>query len=400
LDPNDLVRIVAASAFVYSVGLCHAMVIPAITPDLRSVLLVVIGQIVFSTSILPYVASKFAGDEGMPRGSATPTIQVLMTAATIAFIAQVYRTRSRRLGIWFYVALVFVFPMMLRIVVPRRSVSTSTARLAPRQLHASGFNAWRSNVFRNDDGANEFYLTSDLIGGSPQHTYVLVAARVEVERGKRGRVEIPISRPIILSWPQPPNVEGVRWTGTLRSEKPAIGTNFPMSQRQASALTHSHRRVVLRARIEVLEPRVSIRVPLVRGQTAVSTRQRLRILSANPGDLRVTGAQIGQHSQLDRDLRDRDLFDYVVINRSLGQGAIPSRGGATWSGALVLPGDGGSRATIHLLPEDYYRVPFDTVRAGFFKSNENWIAGAELLRIEWRSLGSYPVTVNLPLENR
>jgi hypothetical protein len=399
LDPNELVRIVAASTFAYGLALCMATIIAAITPDLRSVLLIVIGQVVVSNTILRYIAAKIAGDDGMPREYASIAIQLLMSAATIALIAQVYRTRSRRLGIWTYVGLTLVLPIVLSIIVPRRSVSPSTARLAPPQLQAPWLNAWRSHVFR-DDGANKFYLGSHFTGGSPQHAYMLVASRVDVEREKRGRVEIPISRPILLNWPQPPNIEGVRWTGNPRSAKPATMMSFPVSRRQASALSKPNSRVVLRARIEVLEPRVSIQVPLVRGRTAVGKRQRLKILSAYPGDLRVSGARIGQHSVVERALRDFELFEYVVINRSLGQGAIPGRGGATTSGALVLAGDGGSRATMHLLPEDFYREPFDTVTAGFFKTNENWIAGAELLRIEWRSLGSYPVAVNLPLENR
>jgi hypothetical protein len=390
LDARDFTSIVLASALGYGSSLLGATVIASMTPDVRSVILIYIANFVFMNTVVMYFVLKRTGGDVVARFPMV--VGFLVFAATQLLIAQVYRARSRRLGIWLFVITSLLSPLVVLTVFPVPTVAPSTSKAAPAQLQAADFSAWRTNV-TSSNGDDQFYVYGQLSGGSPHHAYVVVDARVEVE-GERGTtLRIPVTSPIFLNRPLAPNVDGVRWIQDAQPPVYRAGMNVRVSRRQVSALSSPSTRVALRARIEILEPRISAPVPLVRGTVAVSNRQRLKVLSTYPGDLRVAASRIAQHSVPDQGLKDfgSNLFEYALISRPFHEAVALKRKPVAIGSALVITGGGGSRETVQLTTEDVFRRTS-------FEPGMDWLASAELLRIEWRSLGSYPVTVDLPLD--
>jgi hypothetical protein len=389
LGAGDFSRIMLASALTYGSSLLGAVIIASVTPDVRSVILIYIANIVFTNTVVMYVLVKLKRDVEsiqLPIAVAIPAF-----LATLVLLVQVYRTRSRRLGIGLFVMSSVVFPIVMLGLFPQASVEPSTSKSAPLELQGSGFDAWRTGVTRTN-GENLLHVYGQISGGSPHHAYVIVAARVEVERERSATVRIPVTRPVFVSTPLPPNVNGVRWMEDSRAPFAAAGMYVRVSRRQASALSNSNKRVLLRARIEVLESRISATVPLARGKVAVNSGQRLKILSTYPDDLSVAAWRVAQHSVPEHGINDvgRRVVEFAMMNRPLREAVVLRREGSTGGSGLVIPGGGGVREKVQLTTEDVFRKDR-------FEPVMGWLANAELLRIEWRSVGSYPVTVDLPL---
>jgi hypothetical protein len=236
----------------------------------------------------------------------------------------------------------------------------------------------------------EIALRAGLVGGSRQHAYVLVNAHAEVHARAGNTFVVPIESPVFLNRPPLPRIERVLWTAS--SQRPVtVDIPLKLPENQVAPVSLDGAQIVLRGQIEVLEVRVNHVVPLVPGSSAVGKGERLELLEVDTRDqgvvMKVASSTIGNHHERTRS-RWNYHFDFALINRRLEQGWLLTRfeGHGTLSG-LVIPGaNGWSALSVLTLSSDV---------SGPLPLDPTWPDGAELARLRWYSLGSYPVTAEL-----
>lgn len=389
-----LASLIGESALAFGGMLVGAALVAAFTPNLQSYLLVSALLLIAYNVIGMSLTLAMHGPAADTTRLALP-IGFALDLIPLVVVAHMYRTRSRKLGIW---AQVFLFIASL-VVIPLLSMPAPAAVYAehepPAHVATPALGAWLDPRFNH--GTKDLTVYAQLDSPSQEHRYVLAGSHAELRYPDGMAVRVPIEHLTYLNRPALPHLAGTRWRHASSGYRPtgpaAYETAIPLelSPEQWRAISNGEARLVIQGRIEVLERRMRLSVSLARGGVAFNSGQRLRVLSVNTvGEtvqLEVSRSRVGRAEPWQADPPAFDESEYALINRALNEALALRRGAGNGTGlGLVIPGTDGFRRTVRLSAQ----WPASGHNA---VDGASWLDGAELLRFEWHSVGSYPVSI-------
>lgn len=390
----ELASLIRESARVLGSMLVGAALVAAFTPNLQSYLFVSALLLIAHNVIGMSLSYAMHGPDAVSTHLAMP-IGFALSLTPLLVVAQMYRTRSRKLGIWAQVLLFIAGFAVIPFLSMRASAAVYAEHEPPAQVATPALGVWLDPRLAHDTDDPTVYAHLD--GLSQEHRYVLAGSYAELRYTDGMATTIPIERLTYLNRPALPRLAGTRWRQASTEDWPtgpaAYEAAIPLelSPEQRRVLSNGDARLVIHGRIEVLERRMPLSVSLARGGVAVNRGQRLRVLSVNTvGEtvrLDVSRSRVGRAEPWQADAPAFDESEYVLINRALNEALALRRGASNGTGlGLVIAGTHGFRETVRLTAQ--WRPSGRNAVDG-----ASWLDGAELLRFEWHSVGSYPVSI-------
>jgi hypothetical protein len=320
--------------------------------------------------------------------------------ATLLLLAWLYRSRRRRRAI------------LLGVVLLAATLAIELSGI----VGPIGANAWIGlPVAQSPDGEPPVALQAGLeasvripeagrdpvvavalAGGSPYHAYSLSSVTVRLE-SRDGRV-VDVSSDRNRRWLDLPTVRldsAVEIPGTARGAW-SYGVSFELTRDQRAELASGIAAVTIEGRMEVFEQRIAGSVRLLPGARAAHGGRRVHVLDVEDFvdettiTLSVSSvAGVGSHG-LGEPGSNQFLVPHVLHDASRAEAIrLTSGGSSSGSVGFVIPGSGSRRQVIEL------STPTSLGAGDAQRPHEPWAGRSNLLSIEWRSIGSYPVTATV-----
>ena len=392
---RELPQILMHSFLTYQLLLLVAALLAAITPNLRTFALVLIGY----TVVFPYVVSLLAPSASQSTNSGSIGNYLHFVEAFAVFVLVLtWQYSTRRVK----VARVAVFCMLIANTALGRThwfdppVAVSSGRLSP-ELRTQNLTV-ASYQTSHDNEQESLLIQLQIEGQSPDHKYRITSADIFLEAADGSREKIGQtmldSRVVSLSLP-PPSLPGVRLMGF----KPRFADGFLRTRITASQLERigsGALRPVIHGTVSVAEARDLPALPFKKGAESTAQGRRIRILKNAPGvrgeqaELRVMHlsrpAWPVQGFPFVFRFPEAD-FEYAIVNSSRSEGMLlqqrSSSGGML--APLIEPGSWVSEIGLEVRTSARDSMPFVPDSA--------WLAEAKLHVVEWVELGSYEVTI-------
>jgi hypothetical protein len=390
--------VLAGGALSMALFLSTAAVIAALTPDLRTFLLVSIGLVVVENVIL--LSAMGASGELRTIRLSGRSLEVITLIATLLLLAWLYRSRRRGRAI------------LLGVVLLAATLAIELSGI----VGPIGANAWIGlPVAQSPDGEPPVALQAGLeasvripeaggdpvvavalAGGSPYHAYSLASVTIRFET-RDGRI-VDVSSDRNRMWLDMPTVRldsAVEIPGTARGAW-SYGLSLELTRDQRSDLASGIAAVTVEGRMEVFEQRIASSVRLLRGARVAHDGRRVRVLDVEDFvdettiTLSVSSvAGVGSHG-LGEPGSNQFLVPHVLHDASRAEAIrLTSGGSSSGSVGFVIPGSGSRRQVIEL------STPTSLGAGDAQRPHEPWAGRSNLLSIEWRSIGSYPVTATV-----
>jgi hypothetical protein len=386
LPADDLIQLIATDALLLAGIMMSGMLLGAVTPNLSTFLAAGVGLLVAQTVIAQYVAYEIykAGGDELSTQRVLPRIVFLLIE--LGIVLYFYRSRSR--GVWLYASYWILGLLVGVLLIPKNLVAKRDTLEAPAAMRFT-LEVWQdTSQFRSN--SQDITLVHRFGGESSRYAYVLraitelqsVSGRVSQIRGLGSNTE--------LITPKPPQLASASW----RIE----GSRTPRSFAHSVTVTPEQRRVwqgeqsTMRVRgvIEIFEPYVTGQSPLVIGGAISSPGERIRILSVDPNNedfLSLNISRVVRSSEPGRHAFSH-IFEFGLINTETNEAIRLSEGGSHGAGAGVVLSNRASQMTQNLR---LGRTERDTLPDWRIAASEQY----QLVRIRWRSLGTYPVDVQV-----
>lgn len=381
---SDFIRLSAEAGATYLTILLSAALVAALTRDMRSFLLAMIGAFISSQIIGGLVAARF-GDHRWVELS-----MIIYMILAVLLMAWQYRSHRRRWGAVAAILLIIAWaatPSATR-TQPSKPAPQVTA-VAP-ELRAGVRPAGSlAAQLRHASAGNPLYIPLEAAAGVEGYRYVVRSARVTLHRpGSVDTVAVDIPQPIIVKH-APISADTIAWLGHTTHWPPGAGLSVELTADQLAGVRNGTTTLHVDVTVVLEASRVLATLPLMSSATVSLPGARLRISDDAPesGGVQVSMSAVGSHIALASSpmsgLTDRYNFALVNRERSPTEGAV-----LAWSsghggvGNFVLPG---SRATSYVFD---FRIPADSTGK---QLSHAWVEGSELLVAEWRPVGSYGV---------
>jgi len=382
---SELTRFVGRSALSWGVMLGLSAMIAAVTPDLRTFLLV--GVIGFAARNIGGLVPRMAGLEGFaPDATLMAGLSVAALLASVTILAHVYRTRRQRQGIG--LALLPFF-----MILPASMGSATLERPEPA---ASEVAAARRAVIEVVDAVldrEQVTVFLRVSGEDPGLGYSLFGATVHLVAADGASIDLDgISRPTLLNVPNVALGPGIEWTpaGQLRLQRPlAMGIDFDLTPEQRASLAAGITDARIDGRIEVLEPATGVSIPFETGASGGSDGRRIRITDIRETRYetvaRVLVSTVGT-DRFERHPVGSPLPEFLLVDVARSEiGRLDAR-----SATGANPGTGISYSDLELSTPQPPLVG-STTRP----SHQPWSHRAQLVAIDWPAIGSYPVSLTV-----
>lgn len=387
------------SVWPYAAILVVTALIGALTRDLKSFLLVLVGWFLASQFYLPFI-TRLLGQES--RGFVAPWIvDSAVSVLILCVIADAYRRRRMLRSAVLGAATLLAAPFTNALKQPAHAASVvgEYPALADSLRPRIETQPWRIGEFYGGEGRQTVGFPVTLAGTAPGVWYGLVESslRLELPDGSVTQEEVdsrfvwltrgPLQLSGDVTWLQkPPSDAGGGWPQVLMI--PALG-KFNRDGAKAT-LTGT---VVAYRPVEVASLPVRPGASFVRNGrrlTLITTEVRATGMSEGPEvAVRMTVARPG--SDLSR-LMGRtpwQAFGYALVDAS-GREAVPlieSRWNTSGGSGLVVPGSEGERQLLRLQYRAQRRDSTPQLKG-------DWTSGSASLRlIDWEPIGSFPITV-------
>ena len=363
-------------------ALIFVSVLAAVTQDLRAFLLVEFGILIVQNTLgmMIYFRISESGYRLPTWFSAIGSVAIL--AAGLLLVLHQYKTRFRRVRL---VVALLVGNFLLGVFTVRPE-SPNKPRNRSRTTAPQGLlEAWRSpGIFASWDAS----LTVRLTGTDSRYAYVFYPTAYLRERYD-GETRIGRMPNILnLQNAQPPAIEGATWRERESDVPVARGTTLRLSHSEFSEYNRLDATVKLKGYIEVFEPYAAARAPLVKGNWLISAGERISIVDVREDRedaINVGISRVSRVPEIDQLSLGFARADFALLNTSTNEVASLSPGGGSSGPGTILPHRGSYRKMQGLRTAS----PRDTVPRWPLGRGE----GVDLIRIRWRSLGSYPVDV-------
>jgi hypothetical protein len=390
--------VLVGGALSMTLFLSTAAIIAALTPDLRTFLLVEIGLVVVANVVL--LSAMGASGELRTIRLSGRSLEIITLIATLLLLAWLYRSRRRGRAILLGVVLLAATLVIERsgIVGPIGAnawtglpVAQSPAGEPPVALEAG----LEASVHIPEAGRDPMVSVA-LAGGSPYHAYSLssVTIRFEMRDGRtvdvssdRNRLWLNLATVRLDSATEIPGSAGGAWSS---------GVSYELTRDQRANVASGIAAVTVEGRMEVFEQRIASSVRLLRGARVAHDGRRVRVLDVEDFvdettiTLSVSSvAGVGSHG-IDELGSYPFLVPHVLHDASRADAIrLTSSGSSSGSVGFVIPGSGSRRQVIDLST---------SARPGAGDAqqpHEPWAGRSNVVSIEWRSIGSYLVTATV-----
>jgi hypothetical protein len=387
---TGLAGLLASASWNFGEILIITALIAALTRDLKSFLVATIIWFIASQFYVNFV-NRVIGSErnGMLEWWA---VDAMVSGAVLLVIARAYRHRRLASSATFAVLLLLVTPFAPVLTrSATRSVLPSVAILADSLRPRIETHPWQIPEVAGSGGRTTIGFPVDLVGASPGIWYALVEPRLHVELPDGSAREEDVDSRFVWLSREPLQLRGgERWLVTPPSD--ARGS-FPqvLLIPGLARVNHLGARATLTGTVVAYRPSEVADLPLREGASFVDNGRRLTVVSMTSTDrgpqvsVRLTTARLG--SDLSRAMGSTrwQAFGYVLVDSATREGMpLTERGYSTAGGSgLVLPGSEGQRMRISL---SYWEGRPDSLNL----STRNW---SSLRLIDWKPIGSFPITV-------
>jgi hypothetical protein len=253
---------------------------------------------------------------------------------------------------------------------------------APVALHAP-VEGWRDPRPFNGTGVNLAVLVR-LRGGSDQYAYVLSAsASLKPIQGASQAVTTPVSD-VPLNVPRMPELPGATWR-SMRQQRVGSPVLLNLTPNQLTQINEQGATIRLKGLVQVWEPYVSGQTTLRRGNTITSAGERARITEVGPHSGAYITLNISSISRPPVLRNSNRMIDFALVHTPTGDAIELNQNRDQWQGAGMLPLANVNRRIIGL-------SPFETAMPDWVIQDSDDL---QLMRIRWRSLGSYPVDIEV-----
>jgi hypothetical protein len=384
------VRLVTESAWIYGIWLLIAMLVGALTRDLRSFTTTLIGAPV--VMVLLSAVSMFV------RKATTPTSLVTVRLVSVVFVlvglvgasallVALYRTRTA--GKWTWLGAILAGTASFAAIY----VAPPTAVAATQQQTTSPSDAAEFFIELVDypNSPPQITLGVSRIGNSDRLvTLDSVQLKLRVADGTTLEiphrfVAIPITRPRLLG------ADSVEWLGTSQYAAPETRSGVQITRRQAEQLRKGIVSATVEGRTWAVEPRVLFTLPFRTGQTMRRDGRTVRIMVAartvddSLGTVSTTTIERSRTLQtVDEYRRAWGTPQYVLVNHAEHQAVLPNANmNGSGSASLVLPGAWKSERWSSL--QWFARNP---------PVDDAWLGNATLAVLDWTYVGDATISVN------
>ena len=339
----ELLALIARSAWIYALWLLIAMMLAALTPDLRTFtieLSLIPVSLMLTTSVLVVVIPRLF--QGIFR-SPTPRAWVLNTSGV-------------------------------------------TDNLMPPFV-----------VEIPSSGSGRTHLTVGVDSSLPTgRLLTLESVMLTLHLRNGGRLRVPVPSALMLERPVLPVGGEVRWVGGLPYSAKEHSQVVHLTREQRNAIDRGVTGASLDGTVVAVEPGVALTLPCRPGESRRSGAKAVDVVAAHPGNYAiatVTRSWIGRTGPPEADWLTGAMWDmprYVLVNRARGEATVAGRAhGGGSSTALVLPGVGRWTEPTHL-----YRV---SRSEKYVPWSEHWLHSAELVVLDWRVRARGHIRVNAAL---
>jgi hypothetical protein len=399
---TKLLVLLGKSVWVYSLWLLIAMLVAAVTRDLRTFTTVIVIMPVLMGIAL--VLSTL-GQDVWTGGIAEPTVTVtgtakLVTSTVVMLVGMscavmslilLYRTRSMRRSTWAAVIAAVPCLFLTIFIFPQRRASAGASALT---LAAKPGVAVE---IRTDQGQTRISFEP----GPPRPTNRLLTLdggvlKLTLRNGDV--IRLPVDSRLTLETPALPVAERIRWIGPEAFSRGSGGMHsVRLTRKQRDAVKAGVASASLEGTISAVEPRASATIPLRSGEVRTSDGSVVRIVGVNsaPDDsiaavVRTSISGAGSPESQALAMSWWDTPRYALVNRLRGEAAMagPGRNGGSTQ-ALVLPG--AWRWTEKTLLQRVTRfneeIPIDNM----------WLQGAEVVVIDWKYVGRSKIHIDATL---
>jgi hypothetical protein len=385
---RDVPGALGTETMTYARWILTAMVIGAITRDLRSVIIVFVGVPV----LLVVISLWGAGTQSQPAraihyaGLMTAIIELVFVAACVALLAYLYRSRDARPLTWVagFVAVMIGFvsvtpePTGADVDLPA-SLSRTAVRL---DLEPGG------STF-NGVPQLSFGLWIDSLPAAQQLQFV---DGFMVLHGRDGTVlRVPFGRSRSGYDFQAHATSRVTWLGETQPSRRGVHSAVPVTDSVRRLLESGIASVGLDGRVLVSTPDFADTVPLNVGSTIEHRGERTRLTKWTYGlgrasvSLNSLAVVLQPKPSVPFSAGQWEL-EYSLVNEVRHEAvALQSRGGSSQMGWLVLPGTQTMSTTVQL------ETPMEHTGVRAASIDDDWFRDARLVITHWVPKGSYPV---------
>ena len=378
----ELVLMLAEGAVALFGTLIFVSILAAVTPDLRAFLLVGFGIMIVQNTIGMMIYFRT-----LETGYRLPTwfsaiASAAMLAAGLLLVFHQYKTHFRAVRL---VVALMAGNFLLGAFTVNPETPNRPQNRRPTTAPRGVLEAWRApgGIARSWDVA----VTVRLTGADSRYAYVFypTAYRRDLYDG-----EVRIGRmPTILNLQnaQPPAIEGATWRERETDKPVTRTTDLKLSQSEFSEYNRLDAIVKLKGYVEVFEPYAAARAPLLKGNWLISPGERVNVVGVRQDRGDAINVGISRVSRV-QDIEQLSLgfarADFALLNSNTNEVASLSPAGGSSGPGTILPHRGSYRKMQSLSMSS----PRDTVPWPLGRD-----ADIDLIRIRWRSLGSYPVEV-------
>ncbi|MEO6528124.1 MAG: hypothetical protein ABIP93_15995 [Gemmatimonadaceae bacterium] len=375
------------SARSYSLWIIIAMVLAALTSDLKSFVIAVFG---LALAVLVVILLQPSGLARIPPAM-RPVMGVLSGLAGVALVAALYRTHGHGRRAWIAGATVCA-GALIATAAPAGSVPaiSEVARDVPRAT-------LRITSTANETTGREILLMATLDSVPRGQHLTFVSSRMLVHLRNGHTLRFPMrgyhtgfgTRTLPLR-------QGLGELGAS-SGPTFIPVAAQLSGAQERAMAAGVARIVVEGRVGVLEPHIAGTLPLVEGATLARDGMRLRVEKWSHADgeatLRLVVASISSPvPPIDESGAMPPSTSFALLNERRGEILeLQPRGVMGTEAMQVLPTRGFTYTTSELVlaPRGAKDLP----------TTDAWLHDAKLVVIQRKPLGSYAVSAEMVVPN-
>lgn len=388
--------LLAESARQYALWLLIAIVLAALTEDLRSF---VVALIALPVAFLIVLETFFSGFDTGPSGNWTAIgLGAAAALGGVSLVAFIYRTRSGRRPLWL-AAFVVTGCAFGSIVASWRGKAAVFE--SPTSLPRAGIVA-RLTDLDQITSRRSLTLVTDVVPPPGSVRLALASGSELVVHLRNGSVlSIPFGRTSLGIYSAPPVIgQGVTWIARPGGPPARSRYSIPLDNAQRAAIAGGGIATAeLSGQMWVIEPRVAGVFPLEIGSRAAHNGRRIAIehLSHSSGDVElqlriasIPGDQLPVNVAISIGaLAGRE---FALLNESRHEAiSLAQRGSSGGGSAMVLPGTNVEDAELALeasQPDPGKAQP---------SVDNDWFRSARLVQIDWVPRGSYPFRASVQL---
>jgi hypothetical protein len=389
----EMPLLLVQSAVAYAVWLLLAMVVAALTRDLKSAFVafaVALLALIVVTAVLPARITN-----GVTNGAMLAALTTIPLLAAVALLTVLYRVRDPRPSVRFGGAIAVAAIWYASPSAPPHVADEPPAMAADQpalnlEVHDLDKIAERQQIWLTIDAPT----TPDTIRLSVVNPVVVL----RLVNGDSIRLGLA-PQSAVARLPMPPVVRGVRWLSGGSVPRERVPLNVQLRGALRDSVAGGIASVTLEGRAVLLAPRTVGDLPLAEGasMTRSGLRVRLETWTHGHGDVSMTAhaVSIGEASYVGVSgvaPGGNGELQGVLVNRARGEAALLSQpGSGTGQSMLVLPGVSTGDRTM--------KYEWDSnAGPGRSRLDDAWLTGARLMLVNWIPIGAYPVrvTVNVP----